>query len=246
MKIDSTALIILSCDKYSDIWPIYFDCFFKNWPDCPFPIYLTTNLKKYDDQRVISLTSDFDKDWSSCIKSSLGKIKTDRYFFLIDDAFLISPVNTKKIIEIHDWFIKNDASFLRILPLPQAEHKEIIEKIREDHFNRVGLMSSIWKKNIFLDLLKDGESAQQFEIIGSSRAAKLPSFYCMPEQQIRFLHGIKKGKWYRSAVRELKKMGYRADLSARPQLPRFQHLRHIIFKIEARIKRYLKVTPYPR
>ena len=34
------AILIVSCDKYSDLWDPFFKLFFKFWPDCPFNIYL--------------------------------------------------------------------------------------------------------------------------------------------------------------------------------------------------------------
>ena len=35
-----SAILILSCDKFSDLWKPFFDLFWKYWPDCPYNVYL--------------------------------------------------------------------------------------------------------------------------------------------------------------------------------------------------------------
>jgi hypothetical protein len=40
---DNLAVIVVSCDLYSDVWKPFFTLFFKYWNDCPFPVYLTSN-----------------------------------------------------------------------------------------------------------------------------------------------------------------------------------------------------------
>ena len=40
------AVVVSSCDAYSDAWKPFFKLFFKYWSDCPFPIYLVTNTRE--------------------------------------------------------------------------------------------------------------------------------------------------------------------------------------------------------
>ena len=44
----STALLVLSCDEYSDLWNIFIKQFAVNWPDCPLDKYFVTNHKHID------------------------------------------------------------------------------------------------------------------------------------------------------------------------------------------------------
>ena len=50
-----SAVLILSCDKYADIWTTFFAFFFKYWPDCPFTIYLASNEKQFEHDRVVTI-----------------------------------------------------------------------------------------------------------------------------------------------------------------------------------------------
>lgn len=58
------AILIVSCDKYSDLWNPFFKSFFRFWPDCPFDIYLLSNYKSIDMPQVNSLLIDEDISWS--------------------------------------------------------------------------------------------------------------------------------------------------------------------------------------
>ena len=63
-----TALLVISCDKYADLWPIYFGSLFKYWPNCPFKIYLGSNFKIYDHKDVTMINVGEDYDYSSNLK----------------------------------------------------------------------------------------------------------------------------------------------------------------------------------
>ena len=58
------SIYVSSFDGYSDLWRPFFDCFFKYWEDVPFPVYLGTNSKKFDDDRVISLPAAESNNWT--------------------------------------------------------------------------------------------------------------------------------------------------------------------------------------
>lgn len=42
----SCAVLVNSCDKYSETWIPFFTLLKKYWPDCEYPIYLNTENKK--------------------------------------------------------------------------------------------------------------------------------------------------------------------------------------------------------
>ena len=43
MTTSDTAILVASCDRYSDLWGPFFGVLAKRWPDCPLPIYLGMN-----------------------------------------------------------------------------------------------------------------------------------------------------------------------------------------------------------
>src|SRR3989338_3266453 len=69
-----TSVLVVSCDKYQDIWKPFFTLFFRYWHDCPYPIYLGSNQRIYADQRVKTIAVGDDKDWSSGFRKMLEQI----------------------------------------------------------------------------------------------------------------------------------------------------------------------------
>jgi len=42
-------------DGYYDIWEDFLELFNRNWPDCPYPVYIVDGTKNLDFQRNIRL-----------------------------------------------------------------------------------------------------------------------------------------------------------------------------------------------
>ena len=60
MKDKETAIIVLSCDHYNDLWPVFFWTMEKFWKDNNFQIFLVTNFKKpsFSNVNVINIGKD--------------------------------------------------------------------------------------------------------------------------------------------------------------------------------------------
>ena len=62
---NDVTILVVSCDKYKDLWIPFFHCFFKYWSDCPYPVFLASNDLEYSDPRVKTILIGPDKDYSS-------------------------------------------------------------------------------------------------------------------------------------------------------------------------------------
>ncbi len=208
------AFAVLSCDKYADLWPIFFETFFDNWPDCPFQIYLVANQKKYEHPKVITLLSGDDLDWSSSIRKAIFQLKENYVFFFYEDAFLNTKVSNDELADKIQFFFEHDLDYLRLRPSPEPDEKYNASygRISEGSMYRVSLFASIWKKAVLLDLLKDGESAWEFEMQGTLRSKKYKAFYATYKPFFSCLHGVEKGKWINSSYKNLLKSGYQPEL----------------------------------
>lgn len=218
----ATTLVVLSCDKYSDLWPIYFQLFFKYWPACPFPVCLAGNQKRYDDPRVTTLLSGDDQDWSSSVRRSVDQIRSKYILMMIDDALLIDPVDTAAVTNIVGWAIENSARYVRFrsTPRPDKKHDEKVGVISPGVLYRTALFPSLWERETFLDLLSDGESAWEFEMKGTVRSNRYEDFYGTWGNHFHCIHGVEKGLWLRSAVSELRRRGLQVDLRRRREMTR--------------------------
>ena len=212
------VILVVSCDKYSDLWNPFFKSFFRFWPDCPFDIYLLSNHKYANIPKVKSLLIGSDISWSDNLYKGVKKLKEDYIFLFLEDLFLIDFVETNKVFKIFNWILKSNANYVRINPFAvKADKKfnELVGIVSKGTIYRTSTVLSVWKKDILLNLLKTGESAWDFEIYGSLRSDKYENYYSTWGKYFSFMNGVIKGKWRRSSVKMLKSLGIEIDLNKR-------------------------------
>ena len=92
------AILILSCDKFADLWPVALKQFRTHLQQCHFKIYVGSNTIKCDDPGVISLLSGEDVDWSSSYLAILRQIPEKKLFVLVEDHIVISTIDPSRFI----------------------------------------------------------------------------------------------------------------------------------------------------
>jgi hypothetical protein len=109
MSSSEISVLVISCSLYKNIWDPFFHLFQKNWPDCPFDIYLGTD--KYTDNyngnscNINILKASVEPNagnYTARVTEFLSQINS-KYVILFQDDFLIdSPVYTNEILECFD------------------------------------------------------------------------------------------------------------------------------------------------
>jgi hypothetical protein len=203
------SILILSYDGFSDIWCISFDYFFKYWQDCPYPIYLLTNYKTFEDNRVISLKVGEDLSWSSNVAKALEQIDSDYILTLFDDFILKSQIDNATIDKYISLCINNNYDYLRLQPVPPPDEKITAEigRITEGSLYRLSLCTAIMKKETLKALLADNENAWAFEFKGSERSDKFYHFYSAYKRIIPYYNAIEQGKWRTEVLDIVKSSG---------------------------------------
>lgn len=232
---NNCSIIVSSCDNFSDVWEAFFTLFFRYWPDCPFKIYLISETKVYPDDRVATISLGEDKKWASNMKLTLQKIDTPYVIYFQEDYLLRSPVDTQKMLRLLDFAIKNNAGCLRLFPAPKPEKKLAdspgLGEIIKGKLYSVSLQAAIWKKEVFEDLLIDGETGWNMEIDGSKRSINIKEpFLSVYKKVLDYpkATAVKKGKWLYDAVKLCEKEGIKIDGTKR--------------KIEGRSRYFLRIT----
>ena len=82
-----TCILILSCDKYNDLWGPFFTLFWQYWPDHSFKVYLGSNLLVYNDPRVKTIDIGEDNNWSHGLLKILELIDTPYIILMLEDFF---------------------------------------------------------------------------------------------------------------------------------------------------------------
>lgn len=208
-------ILVLTFDGFSDVWPIFFDRFYSNWPDCPFQINLLSNYLIYPDKRVRSLCIGEDKDWSTSVIKGLELIEADYILTIFDDLILKEKVDQAKIMKLVQLTLFEGYDYFRFRPYPSPDkiNDEGYGKISQKAEYRVSLCTALIKKSVLGDLLKGGESAWDFELYGTLRSTKYNSFYATTKSLLPYYNAIEKGKWRKDFLQEMEL--YDIDVSTR-------------------------------
>lgn len=202
------AILVVSCDAYHDLWKPFFSCFFKYWTDCPFPIYLGSNFKSYDDKRVQTILVGQDFDYSSNLLTMLEHIDHEWLILWIEDRVLSAPVNSTRLNNLLNSAITERVGFLKLIsshPYAYVSNSQEVGEIPKGSKYRACMTVGLWNKNTLIKLIKSGESAWDFERSGSRRSIYLKEKFCSLSYAIRKnppladTHLIIKGRLIRSA-----------------------------------------------
>lgn len=230
------SIVIFSCDQYSDLWEPFFNVFFEMWPDCPFPVYLTTNQKTFNHNRVKSLPSGPDINWSDSMKSSLRQITHKYIWVFFDDVFITSKVSRKEIEKIVNILSTHSPAYLRFQSAPKPDERvsHYYGRFKEDTLYRTSIYA-IWDKEIFLSLLKSGESAWDFELCSVERAENIYAFFGTYRNVFSVTHGVVKGYWLPPAMRFLKRKNINLDASKRKKMPFSIYVSYLMARLRFKI-----------
>jgi len=209
------VVLVVSCDHFSDLWDPYFELFDRFWADCPFDKYLLSNYKNYpNDYGVKSLSIQKDTSWSSSLIKGLNQLsRYDYVLLLLEDLFFKNKVNTKKLEEVIDDFIFQDGNSITLFnqPLADMPFNELYGEISIGAPYRTTATFTLWKMSTLLDLLDESESAWGFEKVGARRSDNYSGFYSVHENIFNHIHGVVKGKWLFSRIKELNSLGIEID-----------------------------------
>ncbi len=214
---NDVAILVVSCDAYRDLWEPFFRCFFKYWPDCPYPVYLGANSATYSDARVHALTIGPDLDYSSNLIAMLQRIDAPWVILWIEDRVLAERVDTKRLANLVAAAQKQEAGFLKLIAshpyaIPNDPAQEIGEISKGTRY-RVCMTVALWNKQVLLRLLRPGETAWQIERQGSERSNDFAEVFLSLSAGIKGnpplsdVHLIIKGRLVRDARAFLKREG---------------------------------------
>lgn len=236
------AIIVLSCDKYADIWDAFFDCFFKNL-EVPKDVlvYLGSNTLTCQDSRVETILSGEDHDWSSSYKSILSQIPESKLFVILEDLFLASKVEADKFDSIIKFMIEKDAKHIRYWANPapdQSTGNSLIGESEKGAPYRT-TVCGFWDKDCLINLLLDGESPWDFEIMGSYRSSYMNGFYSTHSPLCEYKNVIEKGSWIPASLNWAIAQKLDLDVTSRPLLKSRKHiassLKMLIFDLVLKI-----------
>lgn len=102
-------ILVVSCDKNTDIFQPFYHCMEKYWKNHPEIVYATENV-----QNPYYKTVSFDiplENWTKRIRKTLDCIDDDKILFMVDDCFVRDYVDIDRIKYVEENLCGNIANF---------------------------------------------------------------------------------------------------------------------------------------
>lgn len=189
-----------------------------------------TNVKDFDTGGAIEVMKvGGGLEWSSRMMTALERISTTYVMYFQEDYWISSEVDTAMVdgyVALMDVYGIN---YLRLLakPLPDSDfaHDDRLGVLADDAPYRTSVQITLWRREVFLDLLRRGESVWEFEVNGTERSRKYGSTFLSVKRHGRddYYHGIRYvctavnyGKWSRMAPQYARAEGLEVDFRNLP------------------------------
>lgn len=222
---NNVAIVVPSCDKYSDLWESFLLTLRLRWESCPFPIYLVSNYLTCPAVGVSTIKVGTDITWSSNLIKALESVPYEYILLFIDDLYLKANVQEKRILELIERCVSNNWDYLRLNPTPGPKRTQSkgdgVGMILPGDWYRSSTVLAVWKKDVLLDVLESHENAWELEVLGGKRTDKYKRWFACTRWNLPYYNLVVKGKIAPRALFKLKSAGIQI-LSSRPVMNRWE------------------------
>ena len=240
------AFLIVSCDKYSDLWVPFFTLLDKYWPEIYYKKYLLSNSKEFSWPGVNQINIGEDISYSDNLLKCIDHIDEDWILLWLEDLFLSSPVNTTKLDRIISVFTKNESGYLKIAPdMPLSYTDDEIGELPKGIKYRSAIGATLYHRSTLKKLLSPGFSAWDIDKSNSSDSLDDPFYAFSPESSkelpIKYINTLIRGKWSKTSIKFLKKEGFIDILKNRDVESFYSWFYAILFQFRLSLFKYLRI-----
>lgn len=220
------ALLVNTCDKYRDAWPMFFYLLKKNWKDEWPDIYVNTEscteeVKGLKVSWLLNEKSDTVIDWGERLINAVNRIENEFVVLMLEDFYYENPIKID-IIDKCVSYMKAHKEIISFQMVPAGECAKASFSSDESILNgfvkrekkgkyKIIAGPTIWRKSDLIRLTKKSDSPWDWEYFGSLRTwyygKDVYCWYSKKEAIFSYdiVHGgaIHRGKWVGYKMREL-------------------------------------------
>ena len=233
IKSKEVAIVVMSCDAYSDLWSDFFKFKKLFWQKCPYNTYLVTNTKKCNSKDATTINCGDDLNWIGRLRYCLNQIDEEIIILMLEDYFISNDVDQTIVDETIDFFQNENASYYKLetrgTRFPKKYKKEYVRLVTPDIRYGISLITSIWDKRFLLKILGDDDyTAWEFEIRRNmdDDISKTTNELCLCDTRniLNISHMVQRGKYLRKGLKRFQKKGHRIDYASRGKIGLFTEL----------------------
>lgn len=203
------AILVNSCDAYSDLWPSFFYLLRENWNGVEkHNIYINTESRESFDcdvkVKLLNTEQDGPDQWGKRLIHSLSRIEEDYVVVLMDDFYLKNTVLVDELDNCVKAFEENKdiAAFYLVSTkkkeMPESEFRGFAEIPKKTNY-RLNSAPAIWRKDKLMAYTEDTDNPWAWEYFGTCRTNHTKDrFFTVadPKKPVYdYAHAIYRGKW---------------------------------------------------
>lgn len=244
MNFNDLSVLVVGFDGYLDVWNHCFCLMNKYWPNRP-KTYLATSVLKPTYDKVITIPTGKDTEWSLRTSRALKKIDTKYVLLLLEDFFITDFVNNNLLSDVLKQIKDNDVLFYQLstmTPLPQTIKGKHFQNrsdilIKNPNYYILNCQAAIWNKDYLFKIIgEENYNAWIFEVNNfclKTNANINETQYLLDIRNIlNITHAVLQSSYIPRAYRNLKSIGYKIDLKERKRLSFSKY-------IQFRMKQYI-------
>lgn len=202
-------IIVSLNDNYKDIASIFIKQFKRNWPDCPYQLYLSFNNEAFGNYSIGKVIENKqNKSLTKSIYDIVCTYEDDYYLCLLGDAFIGKKVNNNEVNELITKFKKNNISYCSLM------HENFKEKsftyIKNNEVYAFNFPAFIAKRdyiiNEFSELKDDYAFEEKYlkEAFIAENSLYREDMVKLDKPIFGIIHGVVNGKWLRDSYKKMK------------------------------------------
>lgn len=162
------AILICSCDYYSDCWLPIIHSFNKYWPDCEYDKLIVSNHKDADIPGVQIIKVGDHKGWAADTLKAVAMTEYDYYIYFQEDYFLARVVENDCIKQHIQHCIENNVEYLKIQPSRPLNDRyriggsDYCENPLQKKYD-INTTVAIWRRSLFDKVCVPGHTGWDFE-----------------------------------------------------------------------------------
>lgn len=253
MEREELRIIIPTHDSYIDVFAVFIQLFEKNWKDCPYRLVLSCNGYAGTEYKNIDVVNNpGDAMITARVRNAAEKFPAENYLILLEDMFIDKPVNNGRFAEVLEFFKKAGLHYCKLNFKCAKENEYTFPSKATPYGISFGAFicdNEYIDRNFDKNITGwDFENEQLKETLGHKKKEKFTDCAQCNGNPLNIVHGIHKGKWIRSAKKQIEKDNPEVDLGKRERLSRKETFKNRIYsaanrigpKTRVRIKRILK------
>lgn len=225
-----TAVVIVSCSRFQQVWKPFFALFRRYWHDCPYPVYFLTDGERavtwetiVGDSAPLIKVTDHDRGWRNNFLELIRTVQHEHVIVFQEDFLLLSHVDTPVVRRLTRYARESEVGCLRLMPCPGPDRPwkdGFLGEIGRKTKYLVSLQLAIWNRDMLFRIVYGSRDPWDMENRGVEIAKEEKQPFLSVHRESPddpggpvpyFITAVTRGRWEKGALELLRREGIPMD-----------------------------------